>query len=206
MEAPQGEMACPSLPEMTLTMPTKAFLQLSPDTAMLLVTFGTHPPLPFFPLSEILSPYKVTRSDIMMLNFHDVIWSYFNNSVSTLTLSYSTGNTAWRIWFSAWHTKLPEQQHTGLDSGPSHSCPSHTCTWVKTFNPYNTTVGINYQEKQKAGKQSLTSSQRTMSVHLTVRCEWIIPSIYRITSWQAIQVASIIAKGCKSIIHEYLNL
>ena len=62
MEAPQGEMACPSLPEMTLTMPTKAFLQLSPDTAMLLVTFGTHPPLPFFPLSEILSPYKVCLS------------------------------------------------------------------------------------------------------------------------------------------------
>jgi len=76
-------------------------------------------------------------------------------------ISYSTGSTAWGIGDQA-PTDAPSYLSSNtcrLDSGPSHSCPSHT--WVKTFNLYNATVGVNFQEKQKAGKQSLTSSQRT---------------------------------------------
>ena len=55
---------------MALPVPTKAYLQVSPDTAMLFAPFGcTHPPppVPPFLLTQNLSPKDIAGSDIMKL-------------------------------------------------------------------------------------------------------------------------------------------
>ena len=56
---------------MALPMAIKAFLQMSPDTALLFTLFGcTHPPPPVQPflLMQNLSPKDIAGSDIMKLN------------------------------------------------------------------------------------------------------------------------------------------
>ena len=56
--------------EMALPVPTKAFLQVSPDTPMLFAPFGcTHPPppVPPFLLTHNLSPKHIAESDIHVM-------------------------------------------------------------------------------------------------------------------------------------------
>jgi len=56
--------------EMAFPVPTKSFLQTSPDAARLFAPFGyTHPPPPVLPflLKQNLSPKDIARSDIMKL-------------------------------------------------------------------------------------------------------------------------------------------
>jgi len=65
--------------EMAFTVPTKSFLQTSPDAAMLLAPFGcTHPPPPVLPflLKQNLSPKDIARSNIMKLKSHDTYRHY----------------------------------------------------------------------------------------------------------------------------------
>ena len=60
----------PKMTEMAFPVPTKSFLQTSPDTAMLFAPFWcTHPPPPILPflLKQNLSPKDIARSDIMKL-------------------------------------------------------------------------------------------------------------------------------------------
>ena len=55
---------------MTLPVPTKSLLKMSPDAAMLFAPFGcTHPPPPVlaFLLTQKLSPKDIAGSDIMKL-------------------------------------------------------------------------------------------------------------------------------------------
>ena len=55
---------------MALPVPTKSFLQLRPDLAMLFAPFGyNHPPpsVPPFRLKQNLSPMDIAGSDIMKL-------------------------------------------------------------------------------------------------------------------------------------------
>jgi len=55
---------------MALLVPTKLFLETSPDTAMLFAPFGyTHPLPPVLPflLMQNLHPNDIARSDIMKL-------------------------------------------------------------------------------------------------------------------------------------------
>ena len=55
---------------MSLPVPTKSFLKMSPDVAMLFAPFGcTHPPPPVSPflLTQNLSPKDIAGSYIMKL-------------------------------------------------------------------------------------------------------------------------------------------
>jgi len=60
----------PKMTEIALLVPTKAFLEPNPDTAMLFALFRcTHPPPPVLPflLKQNLSPKDIAGSDIMKL-------------------------------------------------------------------------------------------------------------------------------------------
>ena len=55
---------------MALPVPTKSFVEMSPDVAMLFAPFGcTYPPPPISPflLKQSLSPKDIAGSDIMKL-------------------------------------------------------------------------------------------------------------------------------------------
>jgi len=55
---------------MALLLPTRSFLEMTLDTAMLFAPFGyTHPPSPVPPflLTQNLSPKDIAESDIMKL-------------------------------------------------------------------------------------------------------------------------------------------
>ena len=69
----------PKRTEIVLPVPTKSFLETTPDAAMLFAFFGcTHPlpPIPPFLLKQNLSPKDIAGSDIMKLKTHDAYRHY----------------------------------------------------------------------------------------------------------------------------------
>ena len=84
--------------EMAHPEPTKGFLQLSPEAAMLTgPSVETHPPppVPPFLLAQNLSPNDITRSDITSRKLYDV--RYASIVYNQLNLWVQKGNQKWMI-------------------------------------------------------------------------------------------------------------